>query len=301
MKRKNIIIIIVMVVMIWVLLIVGIVFCIQNYVKKIYENPLENISSESEQVPNFVVYGELHSKYGEVYIESVFAKQDENIDLQEILCVKDEKAYFVYSTSYEDTYCWEIGSIDLKTLEVQSHGTFVEPAEYYKVAEFNDDYKMQNGYYFEDQIILTDHKDILVYDLEQQCSKIYVYDEYDFPEKQIYGEALDTETIKIKKQGISQEYSLEKMAEQSDSIEQIYELKERKIWNGDSPLNWFFSEYSVQVAEDKVYAVCQCLNSQGYAYAVILEYMESTDSWRYVTSIRTAAGDIVHGRCYVVP
>ena len=56
-----------------------------------------------------------------------------------------------------------------------------------------------------------------------------------------------------------------------------------------------------QVIEDKVYAVCDCLNSKGYSYAVILEYIELTDSWKYVTSSRSGAGDIVHGRCYVVP
>ena len=91
------------------------------------------------------------------------------------------------------------------------------------------------------------------------------------------------------------------MAEQSDSIEQILRLKECRIWNGNSYLHRFFSKDSVQVIEDKVYAVCDCLNSQGYSSAVILEYMEATDSWRYVTSIRSAAGDVVHGRCYVVP
>lgn len=301
MKKKIVIIIIGVVILLSVLLSIGTVLCIKNYVKKVYENPLENIPSESEQMPNFVVYGTLHSKYGEVAIDTVCKKQNENFNLKEVLCVKDKKAYFVYSGPYEENYCWEIGSIDLKTLEFQSHSVFVEPTEYYKFPEFNDDYKMQNGYYFENQIILTDHKNVLVYDLEQQCSKLYVYDEYDFPEKQIYGEATDTETIKMKKQGMSQEYSLEKMAEQSDSIEQILRLKECQVWSGSSYLYRFFSKDSVQVVEDKVYAVCDCLNSKGYSYAVILEYIELTDSWKYVTSSRSGAGDIVHGRCYVVP
>lgn len=301
MKRKYIIVLSVVVLLVCTLLISATIFFVTSYRQKIGENPLKNIPSESEQVPNFVVYGTLYSKYGELSIDRIGKKQNETFVLKEVLCVKDEKVYFVYGTLYEESECWELGAIDLNSLEFQPQIRFIEPAEYYKSAEFYEDYKMQNGYYFEEQIIITDHKKVLVYDLEHQSSQMYQYAEYVFPEKRISSEVLNAEIIGMNNKGISKEYSLEKMAEQSNSIAQIFKLKEHQTWNGKSYLYRFFSECSIQVVENEVYAVCECLNFEGYAYAVILEYIELSDSWRYVTSIRSAAGDIVHGRCYIVP
>lgn len=218
---------------------------------------------------------------------------------REILCERDGKVYFVYCDPYEEKDCWTIGSIDLATSEFRICYKMTDPAESYEV-QYWKNYKERNGYYFDRQIVLTDHKTVLTYDIDSQTVQTYAYRDYCFPECTVYGEYIDRETIQLNMGDSVRTYTLQEMAEKSGSISKIFALKEKKTWCGDSYLDSFFSGDSVQVVGDKVYTIGECLNYMGEAYAVIFEYNVEEDSWKYVTNYYT--GENAHSQnFYIIP
>lgn len=262
-------------------------------IKKSFENPLKDIPQESSEIPSYVAYGSLYSDYGKIYVDGICRKN--GYYCKEILCLRDGKVYFVDS----DSDYWVIGELDLVTSEFRTCCKMADPAESYEI-QGRKKYKDRNGYYFDGQIVLTDHKTVVTYDIDSQIVQMYAYSDYCFPECVIYGEAVDRETIRLNMGDSVRTYTLQEMAEKSDSIAQILELKEKKIWAGDSYLYRFFSSGNVQFIGDKVYTIGGCLNYHGQAYAVIFEHDVEEDSWKYVTNCFT--GDRVsYNNCYVIP
>ena len=287
----------------WIIISIGIVLgFLAIYFISIFHNPLKNILSETEDMPNYVVYDTLYSEFGEIPVGSECYKQNEDYNLKEIFCVKNKRVYFVYTMANEEEYYWAIGSIGLETMEFQTHCKFYEPQEAYdERKKFADDYKEQNGYFYNNEIVLTDYEHVLTYNINVGNMQKYDYKEFSFPQKECLGEFVDAETIMLKTENISKLYTLKGIAEKSAGFAEIYDLKQRTIWSGESYIDRFLSEYSVQTVNNKLYVVGQCWNYHGCAYAVILEYDEINDLWNYTSSARSAAGDIVHRRCYVIP
>ena len=268
-------------------------------INKISENPLKEISRETEDVPSYISYGTLYSEFGELSIRDICAQNGEQIFLKEVLCIKDKKVYFIYSNT-ERSYYWAIGSVDYNTQEFESIGQLVVPKDsYYNRSGNNLKYNEWNGYYYDKKIVLTDHKRLLEYDIFSDELKKYDYDTYVFPERKIYGKYIDNETIELIINGNSKIYTLEQMAESSDGIAEVYQLKNEKIWNDESCLQHFFSVDSIQVVQEKVYTIGRWMNYLGESSAVMFFYDQENDTWKYVKSWHT--GDIPSGRCYVIP
>ena len=268
---------------------------------KIMENPLKDIEQEMEDAPTYVIYGSLITTDGTIDIQKLCEKQIEDFILEEILCVYQGKVYFVYATPYGRSERWVIGSVDLATEEVLAHCELIEPAEDYDVRAFAKDYKEKNGFFYEGKVVLNDHQKVMVYDLVRDEAKIVTNGAYEFPITEVYGEYVNQNTIRVFHGSSSNEYTLEDMAERSRGIEKLCALQEKKTWSNLSYLDWFLSEYSVQMVNGKLYVVGQCYNAKGYAHMVVLQYDDEKDCWLYGGSHRSAAGDIVHGRCYVIP
>lgn len=296
-KRKNSSFLIVL----CIILTLGIIIfvLVRAGIQKYCDNPLKNIVQESDDIPNYVIYGTLYSNYGIIDLEEICEKQNEYYYLSEIFCVKGEKVYFVYE-DYNDTPCWAIGSVDLVTSEFQTCCKMSAPAESYKT-DFHSAYEERNGYYFDGQITLTDHKTVLTYDIDSQIFQTYMYRDYCFPKCTVYGKGINDDTIRLNIEGFTKTYTLEEMAEKSAGIAEIFALKDKKTTLGSSYLSRCFASDCVQVTDGKIYAVGECLNRGGYAYAVIYEYDEENDSWMYVTNTQTPWGDIVGRFCYVIP
>lgn len=269
-------------------------FC---FIKKNFENPLKNIPQESSEIPSYVAYGSLYSDYGKTYVNSICRKN--GYYLLEILCVKDGKVYFIYSGAYEEKYYWMIGDIDLVTLEFHKCYDMADPAESYEI-QFWKNYKERNGYYLDGKIVLNDHQTVLEYDIESQNLQTYDYHDYNFPKRAVYGEYIDYEAVRLNLEDSVRTYTLEEMAEKSDSIAQILALKEKKIWCGDSYLWHFFTDDNLQFIGDKVYTIGNCFNYWGEAFAVMFEYDVQEDSWKYVTSYHMGSPARPYN-CYVIP
>lgn len=271
-------------------------FC---FIKKNYENPLKNIREESSELPNYVVYGVLYSDYGRIYVPSICEKKSKERYLDEIFCIKNGKAYLMYADYSEGARCWVLASVDLETSELQTCCELPNAAKIFDV-NFSNDYMERDGYYLEGKIVLNDRQTVLEYDVESQNLETYDYYEYDFPKCTVYGEYIDNETVQLNLGNSIRRYTLEEMAEKSDSIAKIFALKNEKTWCGDSYLYRFFADDNVQFIGDKVYTIGNCFNYSGQAYTVILEYDVEEDSWKYVTNCYTGNPASPYN-CYVIP
>lgn len=259
-----------------------------------FEIPFQKIATEVKSLPDYYTGGTLYTADREINISQLCQEQNKEYSLDEVFCVTNEKVYFVYTDPSETTLDWVIASIELDTLLFTELFRFVDTQTVYRCnpsSAFND----RNGYYYKGQIILNNLTTVLVYDIGSNTASWHNYNTYTFPFRPTYGAYVDAYTINLYTEGFVRTYTLQEMAQNSDSIAQLYALNDNKTWDGASYLS-FFHQKSVQVIEDEVYAVGAARNFSGEIYAVILKYNSSNDSWVYV---HTCFADYI-GHCYLI-
>lgn len=258
---------------------------------------LETLANESDGIPAYVVFGVLHTETDEINISQKCREQNKNNSLQEIFCIAEGKAYFVY-VDMTAAHTWTIASLDLKTMEFRDICQFLSAKGIYRDEHYGD-YGKRNGFYYDGQIILSDFTSVLVYDIHRNVTSWYDYNTYAVPRRMIYGEVVKEQTLCLHINDYTRTFTLQEMAENSDGIARIYALKDKETWNGSSYLVSFLNNNRIQVIGDKIYTIEAVLNYSGEPYAVILEYNCESDSWLYVS--KSFAGDTVHGNCYIIP
>lgn len=256
-----------------------------------FEIRLSRIPSEIRNAPTVCVNGTLHIENKQYEIATLCREQ--NYTFREILCVLDGKAYIICSKPNT----WVALSYDLKSKKLCELFTYQDPGTYYKVKP-SEKMKNKNGFYYNDHIVLTDGVTVMTYCITSQSIETTIYSDYSFPENTITGKTLTRESIEISINDNTKQFSFTQMAENSNSIGDIYTLKGEKYWDGPSRIPHFFNDSSVQVVGDCVYAIGSCMHYFGESYAIILQYDPSEDSWRYVANY--FFGDIVDEECYIV-
>lgn len=257
------------------------------------EHSLKDISNESNSTPAYVMYGNLHIENETLDISNIYQEQRGIRAVKEIFCISGDKAYFVHTC----TGAWTIASIDLRSKEIQDHCVFSDTREAYR-SEHYGEYSERMGYYYDGQIVLSDFSSVFVYDMGTKETNRYEYDEYEFPQRTIYGECAD-DTLKLHIMDWEQIFTLEDMAAQSEGIAKIYALKDKKDWRKCSYLKGFLSYNTVEVIGGRIYFIGSVSNWQGEPYAIILEYERSRDTWMYVT--KCFVGSDIQRCCYVIP
>ena len=81
---------------------------------------------------------------------------------------------------------------------------------------------------------------------------------------------------------LNADITLESMAEKSSNAKQISGLSSYKRWNRKSFLSDFF-QY-VKVINDQIYILCEVMNWNGEAFAVVFKYDFNTEQTFYVMS-----------------
>lgn len=281
-----------------IIFIVCSVFVIKFNAGSILKNPLGNIPFETQEIPNYVSYDTVYTSWGKTNLGQVCHSVNEKYDLLQIFGVFENTVYFVYSSWENSDSSWEIGSYNLDTFEFRTHCMLENPQEVYR-RKFEEKYVERNGYCLDGEIILNDHKHVVVYNIINDNAQIYSYEEYEFPTNNSYGEYIDNTTIKLTLENDSKSYTLEEMAYKSDAIKEILNLKNMKIWDGRSSLYNFFYQNGIQVLGSKVYVTGRCVSFGGKSYAIILEYDVQNDSWKYVTNCQVE--DVLIERFYVIP
>ena len=265
------------------------------------DSPLNEIFSETEDIPAYVLWGELYVGDSAVNIREIC--NEKGYILEEVLCVKDGNIYFVCDVPFEENWCLAIGIVNLVTLDFQIK--YKEPELFLGKSycpTYAKDYKEKNGYYYNGKIVLNNQKDVVVYSVDSGEIQRYEYIEYEFPERFVYGKCIDNHTIKLHLGNDVRQYTLEDMAADSKGIAQLYELKDQHTYDGSSYIyDLFASESSVQYIEDKVYIIGRCLNYIGNSGAVILEYDVEEERWIYVVGKNIPLSQNIHMECYVIP
>jgi hypothetical protein len=264
----------------------------------LFDASFQEVDSEVDRIPAVVVYGMLYAGDATLNVAQLCRNENKSSSFKEVFCIMHGKVYFVYSVFDGLNYNWILASADIKTAVLENLCSFSNAKTSYLVKQ-KSDYKERNGYYANGQITLNDFETVFIYDIASGYVDSYKYEEYVFPQTKVLGEIVDSNTIALYTDGCKQTFSLSKMADDSKGIEKILELKNEKTWNGTPRLSHFLGQNSIQIIGDEIYAIGECLNFSGEAYAVILEYDQETRLWRFASTF--FSGDTVFRSCYLVP
>ena len=267
--------------------------------KWIFNSSFKDIPSEADQIPAYVLWGDVITGDEKIQVSEICRKQNEYADVSEVFYIDNDKIYIVYNPDITASRRWIIASVDRETEELESLCEFTNPKERY-ICRDNMDFSERNGYYYNSQIILHDHETVVVYDIETGESAQYDYDTYDFPTKTIFGDSIDRETVELNIEGTIRTFSLLEMAEKSPSIAQIYALGDSTTWSGTSRMAGFFLPNCIQVVGEEIYAIGGLLNYAGECHVVILEYDRQSDTWEYIFMDFISEGRSSRA-CYIVP
>ena len=300
MKKNKIISICIVILFLVIIVCVAIYFTIlgvrTSTARKEYEKFLNNTSlSEVDKIPYFVVYGTVYMDGGSVDIFDICDKENEDYRLCEIYCVENGRVYFAYS--YENSYQsrnWCVASCGVSENDFQTHYV-MHNAEKTYIPRHSIGYAERDGYYYDGKIVLNDGKKVCVYDIAEKNATEHAIESYIFPQISIQSKYIDAETVIVNES----KFTLKEMSKQSEAIAEIYALKDAHRWDGESRIPQFFSNNSIQIHGNKIYAVGEIQNYVGEAYAVVLEYDEESGKWLYATAF--FANDLIYSRCYVIP
>lgn len=285
---------------IFCIVIIALIAFIIIYWKAVNYNPLEDIQNESENISAYALYDNLMTYNGVEYNLHEILDFDPYDHIDEVFVIKEENVYFVY-TEKEKPRNWIIASVNLETEKFEKHCVFYDPQEAY-LAEPGERYEERNGFYLNGQIVLSDGFNVLVYDIESDEQMEYAYEEYDFPERKIYGHGIQGGTV-ISVNEKTKVWTLEDIAENgSDVVRKIYELRNKARWSKNTLYVDTFGEDSwVQCIDGRPYLIGQCKNYQASAVAVVLEYDMERNEWLYVASECTFETELNPHELYLIP
>lgn len=268
--------------------------------KQEHDSPLNEILSETEVIPAYTIFGDVYLEDSITSIGSLCHEKD--LLLKEILCIKDKTIYFLCEMLEGDQWYWAIGIAEAGGTEVQIQYKMTVSNEINYRRAVTSDYKDRYGYYYDGEIVLNDRQTVLTYGIDSGEIQKYNYDDYQFPERMVYGECIDNHILVLNIEDSNYEYSLQDMATQSVGISKLFALKDKKIHNGNSYIEYFFASHnSIQCIKDKIYVIGRCMNYGGSSGAVFLEYDIEKDKWIYVVGKHIPLGDDIHVNCYVIP
>lgn len=257
------------------------IYLIVEVPPSILEKSFEDIPSEAEHIPAYVIWNGVHTGDDLFWIPDSPCQEKERSGMEEVFCIHEEKIYFIYD-SYSDSVLdvdWIIASIDPKTEQLEKLCEFEQPKEWYYVNQ-DVEFSERNGYYYEGQIVLNDHNTVVVYDIETGESARYDYDTYDFPNRTTYGNVIDEEILELNMEGAVLTFTLEEMAEKSPSLTAICALKDQPR-SGTREKVWFLPN-CVQVIDGRIYAALGLTNYDAGTHAIVMEYNRERDAWEYV-------------------
>lgn len=282
-----------------VIFIVSAPFVAVSISRKIVDNHLNMIPCNSEQLPYYVLFGVLHMGENSYDVNEICSENYEGYFVTEILYADEDKCYFIAEKDIENNkYDWILAELSLNNLNDTTVLADLKQVDMRYCFERGKEYKNRNGYLYNDKIVLNDFNRVIEYDLSTKKICNALYGEYLFPESEVIGRYIDSNTIELEVLNNRYRYDLSGISENNESLKEIYNMKDKKIWNGDNSLCEFFSEYSVSVVNDRVIVIGQCLNFSGEAYAIILEYAYVHNEWIHLGNVFT--WDSVTNKFYVI-
>lgn len=279
--------------------VVGLIIAVPVFLPRdMHQKALDAIPCSQQHLPYYVINGTLYKENALVDVSALCKKYNEQFSLKDVLCISNKVAYSVCSIPTEGGVNWVVVSVDIENKVVNEACTLFDA----RIVYWHDhvsQYSERNGYYHDGKIVLNDFVTVLVYDLETGNISQYDYEGFSFPPRLVYGQCIDSQTVQLHQGDTIETFTLQDMAENDEGISKLYAMKSRKTWGKTGYLDGFFSESSVQVADEHIYAVGSCLNFSGESYGVILIFEQQSRVWEYGTA--RFSGDSAHRSCYVVP
>lgn len=255
---------------------------------------LRDMPNETDAVPAYVDHGTLYTEKGKVNVTSICKDQYKDASVNEIFCVADGKAVFVYTQQK----AWILASVDLESKEYQELTRFENTATYYRRNIYGE-YSERNGYFRDGEIVLNDGKTVFSYDVSTGQTQTCAASGYAFPQRTVYGECTEDKTLNLHIDDSVYSFTLEDLAAGSEGLAKIVALKDKKNWDKHSYLAGFVLFDTIRTDGERIYCVTAILDYLGYPHAVILEYDREQGVWQYVT--KKFCGDNTYGNCYVIP
>ena len=274
---------------------IGLVIMImQHFVS--YMNPFISIETETENISAYAIDGTLIHGGKKIDLYKLM-KLEKEFEVEEILYIQGSIAYIVYTYVYNGCN-WIVAAVDLDTGIVEECFVFADTDMPY-MEQPGRPYNERNGYYLDGQIVLSNGRYVLVYDIMAKTEQRFSYAEYDFSECKVYGDFMDGISVQLVVEGNETILTLEDLLGYSESVNKILALRSREIWDSNNSLYDFFSDYSVQYVGDRMYLIGRCLNYFGSSFAVIFEYDIEDSVWKYAANQYT--WDNCHRRMYIIP
>lgn len=249
--------------------------------EKEFYDEITAIPCEIDELPYTVMYSEIYM--GDKKLADLYDLENENKAVHSIFCVYQNRAYFTVD-DFNDTLLFKIMSIDLTDRSVQTHCQIND----YDFVGYNNRYAYEdyrycnkNQYYCNGKIVLNDKATVWEYDLYTDTVEKYAYDEYDFPDCEIYGETVDGKTISLTLRNEKRTFTLDEMSKNSSVISKICSYKDKVTQSGRPYLYDIFVENKAQYINGKYYICMECIDRRDHIYAVFLEYDWEKDEWKY--------------------
>lgn len=266
------------------------------------ETILDSLTIETEEPVFYMYHNKLYSDKLILDFDELLHNESINCSLKEVFCIRDNKIWFVYTSSLQnkgEKWCLASVSIPDKVFTLLYKGEFCTAPEsdtsYNKAIEPTD-YSELNGFIIDERIILTDKNKLVEINISNRNIKEYSYNNYEFECIEI-NVSRQFEQLIFSSNNKTISLDFDKASKLSPSFYQISQLAEYKIYDGSSSLELFFSK--VQMVNGKYYIFGRILNWHGETHMVVFEYVFDDNSLKYLFNITTY--DVASQYLFVVP
>lgn len=262
------------------------------------QKQLCNIPQECAEPYTYVKFNTVYSNGVEIDISKICKNS-----ICEIFCVSNSNIYFAYYSNTESddkTHEWTIAKIDIQSKDMTDLYTLKGIERNYS-RKNNLSFNEKCGYYLDGKIILNSKITVAEYDINNRSVKEYNASDYTFPKENasLHVKTKEDGRIQIAVDGQASSFSLSDMASKSESISAVYKLIGKKRWDGEACIREFFNSQSGQVVGCDIFAIGECFDYSGNAYAVILKYNKDNADWEYATSCYLSTR-FSPNNCYVI-
>lgn len=263
---------------------------------------LEKMQSESNQVPAYAYYGIVHMGEDRIELDSILEANNIQGTVEEVFLLDDNRVWFVYSDNSNKSL-WTLASVshngsNLKVIFSKQFGENGGDTVYKCSNQLQDEFwEKKNGFLIDGQIVLTDHVQLVIYDLASDTINEMAKAKYNYPKSYWIVDVLDKNQIAIEHNNQKFILTKEDMFQNSKALAALQGFSESKIWNGKNPFEKFF--HCVQTDGENLYIVCNIMNWFGVLHTLVFQYDIDCNEVTYCFTQETF--DVVPYEFYVIP
>ena len=240
-------------------------------------NFLNELNPEVEAFPAYVKFDTLYVANKQIAFDSLFP--DKN---GEFVVIIENEVWVVYS----DNKLWKIVTVNLDNFNIEERysGEFDTFLKHGTRSLEDELYADRYVYYNNGFIVLNDRKKVVEYSINKESYVEYKSAEYVHPNSDITAK-IDREEVNDPQIAFSQKHTEQLFCffdhiEDSEAVNAISKLQNKKTWDGTPCLKWVLSD--VRKCGKDIYIVSEILDYWGNAYAVVFLYDFESNSCKYV-------------------